>query len=235
MSQTWDREAAESSFQAVLQDWESCELLEVEEWETAFERLLEEQTELVRAGEWISGRTDLLGIIGRARRELDHSAILGWLLDPQGGHGFQARFLDRFLTEALGSHCFSETDLLKASIAREVSHRDSRADIVVSLPSGNIVIELKVDAKEGEDQCDRLIKAWSRRSTNKVEFVFLAPEGYDGPKTDTSKQFRSLSFESVRGFIEELTHTTPRSPAESLGRNVALTYLQTLEREFSNG
>ena len=70
MSEVWDREDAESRFQAILRDWDSCELLEVKEWETAFKRLLNEQTELVEAGEWISGRTDLLGIIGRTARSV---------------------------------------------------------------------------------------------------------------------------------------------------------------------
>ncbi len=34
-------------------------------------------------------------------RELQHSALLAWLLDPRGSHGLRAYFLRRFLSEGV--------------------------------------------------------------------------------------------------------------------------------------
>src|SRR5258708_1684856 len=100
----------ERDFQRLLQAWRSLGVAENEPmaikcgavesggaWDRAYELMLEEQRGLMESGAWFRGRSDLLGVIGRARREVDHCAVLAWLLDPRMPHGLGVRFLRRFL------------------------------------------------------------------------------------------------------------------------------------------
>ena len=43
---------------------------------------------------------NLFDVLKIERRELQHSALLAWLLDPSASHGLQDYFLRRFLTAA---------------------------------------------------------------------------------------------------------------------------------------
>ena len=66
--------------------------------------------------------------MGMAHMEIRHSAILGWLLDPQETHGLGDTFLRAFLAEALRGHevegapsslAVSQADLSDAEVRRE--------------------------------------------------------------------------------------------------------------------
>lgn len=52
----------------------------------------------------------------------------------------------------------------------------SRADVVVRGPFWSIVLEVKVDAGEGDGQCQRLFDDWSEDPDPR--FVFLTRTGY---------------------------------------------------------
>ena len=115
----------------------------------------------MKSGEWIIGRPDLLGIIGRSRRELDHCAVIAWLLDPRGAHGLRTHFLEELLRKAFPkAPDFPPDDLALAWTETEVTRSTSRADIVVYLPEAIVVIEAKIDADEQDEQCDRLVGDW---------------------------------------------------------------------------
>jgi hypothetical protein len=195
-----------------------------------FDALWQQQAALVDRGEWISGRPDLLGILGRQRRELDHCKVLAWLLDPRHAHGFRTEFLARFVRAVLPDSCqTSEVELASARVQTEVPRAQSRADIVVWLPSAPLVVEVKVDAGEGEDQCDRLVRDWGAAA----HYAFLAP-GRRAPATDTGKRFALLGFEDVRDLLNEvLEKLTGQSRLP--GRSVAQTYLETLRHEYPRG
>ena len=70
------------------------------EWESQFEGMVLEQRELSRAGSWVGGPRDLLGVLGKSRHEVTHSAIVAWLLDPGMRHGFGSRMLSRVSSDA---------------------------------------------------------------------------------------------------------------------------------------
>lgn len=104
--------------------------------------------------------------MGMERMEIRHSAILGWLLDPQETHGFGDRFLRAFLAESLRSNDFdsgptaldlSQADLMDAEIRREWRHIDL---LVISRNNGWIfVIENKYDSGQHSDQLTRYMDA----------------------------------------------------------------------------
>lgn len=137
----------------------------------------------------------LLDPLGQSRRELSVTTVLAWLLDPRGTHEFGDVIL-RALLAHLGED--SETvDMLLRANASELSvftefTTDSRrrADIVITNRRAALVIEAKVDAKEGVDQTSDYAAYFSEKFDN-VCFVFLAPLGVE-PKSGDFKPLRYL-------------------------------------------
>lgn len=170
-------------------------------WSTAFASIHEHYLCLVAAGDWVSGPGDLFSILGLARSELAHSAMIAWLLDPFGRHrlgdSFLRRFLGRTFPEVL------ERPFYVLAVEREVTRGDSRGDIVVWANTFTLVIENKVDAPEGIRQCDRLYERFSEETS--PLFVFLSPSGRP-PITataDTAQFYRPISYKELQLMITE--------------------------------
>lgn len=200
------------------------------EWEAKLTAMVAEQQQARMAGLWVAGPHDLLSIVGRARRELFHTAILAWLLDPLAPHGLGSTFLQWFLAVATDIAILEDHELLATQVQCEVSKPRSRADIVINTPSHTIVIEAKVDAVERPKQCDDLYADWS--SEQEARFVFLTPKGRDpGTATGEAKDaFRTLSFKQIHHTLKDLC--TNASHPDARGRITLLSYSQTLEAEF---
>ena len=210
--------------------WRGVVAAEVHAWKSTFEGLMDRRNSLVRARKWNSGPSDFLTILGRNRSELAHCAVLAWLMDPKAPHGLGTDFLRGFLQKAFGEG-FTAGDLARAETRREISQMHSRADIVIDCPETTVVIEAKVDAMEGSDQCDRLYKDWR----GNCRFVFLTPRGVR-PQTATgaaSSAFTKMSMFEVRSLLEEALRESGAVSPDPLGRAAVQTYLQTLRREFS--
>lgn len=100
--------------------------------------------------------------MGMERMEIRHSAILGWLLDPQETHGLGDTFLKAFLSQALCGHQasmkptaldVSQADMTDAEIRREWRNIDL---LVLSPRNGWIfIIENKFDSKQHSNQLKR--------------------------------------------------------------------------------
>jgi hypothetical protein len=141
----------------------------VDGWEAEFEALLDEETRLRKEGRWLRGPSDLLGVVGRRRSELTHTAALAWLLDPIGAHGLGTEPLAGFL-RLIGDEAPDDDVLSWCRPAREVTIDDTRADLVIDGPGLRIVVEVKVDAGEGEQQTERLVDHFDEEG---ARFVFL--------------------------------------------------------------
>ena len=50
-------------------------------------------------GRWISGPKDLMGVLEVEFDEVKHCRALAWLLNPNGGHGMEDRFLREFIAD----------------------------------------------------------------------------------------------------------------------------------------
>ncbi|WP_437331655.1 PD-(D/E)XK nuclease family protein [Sorangium sp. So ce394] len=203
---------------------------QVAAWEARLAELRAEQEELVRGGRWAGGPDDLLSILGQSRQERYHSALLAWLLDPQGRHGLGAGFL-----EALLRRCAADPPraaLNRARPALDVSKGDARADVVVAGPGLFLVIENKVDAREQPLRCDRLYESFCREPG--ALFVFLSPSGR-APVTATGparEAFTPMSYADIAAMLRDAIASAPGKGATAHGREAASNYLATLEREF---
>ena len=201
------------------------------DWRVAMSEMRCQQDSFVSKGLWVSGPSDFLDIIGRARHENTHSQMLAWLLKPTARHGLGCGFVRRLV-----EHCTGEPVSVSAAVRRvRFSYwRNGReADLVVWGQSFTLIIENKVDAMEQLDQCDGLYK----RFKNEISplFLFLTP---DGRKPDTAttqgaqQVFKALSWPQVRTMLEAALNEARPATAVADAVDVVRNYLRTLKEQF---
>lgn len=222
----------EATFLAMDSEWQSlcpsCSAQPFDSlaWEEEIARLSAEQDKLIMQGRWVVGTDDILSIIGRSRREAYHSAMIAWLLNPLGKHGFGTALLERLL-----KHCGIEgiTLLRQARVELEIQREGTRADILAFGPSFTLVLENKVDAGEQERQCERLYEYFGIEPG--AVFLFLTPDGRK-PHTAvgaSAEAWRTLSYPELARMIEEVVAGL-KTPAVAC--SAVQNYLLTLWREF---
>ncbi|MFT8209969.1 MAG: PD-(D/E)XK nuclease family protein [Symbiopectobacterium sp.] len=123
-------------------------------------------------------------IAGLKRKEVRNSAVLAWLLNPQGSHGFGAVPLYTLLA----SIRTSENKAFPAEFTRFCRVRvesnpngdsKNRVDIEIDADNFFVLIEVKIDAFEQEEQIERYCLDAEKRATKKRRWgvVFLTPQG----------------------------------------------------------
>jgi hypothetical protein len=216
----------------------------VDGWRESMGEMFALQARLQHRELWYHGRPDLLGVIGRGRREVYHSQMLAWLLDPGTPSGLRHRFLEEFL-----SHLDSEfrtlqpDELYQVQVSTEATGPEARTDILIRAETFTVAIEVKVDAGEGVEQCDRIYRDYE--SAPDPRFVFLTPRGRL-PRTATGEardSFQTLSFREVRELLTRVLQTEQLNlPSQDLSSPPSLrdgglatcwSYLSSLNREFS--
>jgi len=204
----------------------------VDHWETALADIAHKQEQLVVQGQWVSGPSTLLSIIGQSRRETYHCRVIAWLMDPTGRHGLGVSFLAGFLESCVLDAMFEPTDLRRATVVCEVVRAHSRADIVIWMPQATVVIEAKTDAIEGRHQCDRLYEDFAEEPD--PHFVFLSPRGRP-PVTatgDALESFRTVSLLEIIRLIEDSMNRSSGIGVDEIARASVHNYLATLRKEF---
>lgn len=202
-----------------------------------FADLKREADAIIDAGAWVSGPEDLLSVIGRRGDELAHSRVIAWLLNPTGRHGLGRRFLRTLLDDVWPGEGLMMSGLVSVDVeatrsaADEIgSLHEARADIVVTGEDATLVIENKVYAGEGTDQCERLYWSWADRPTE-TRWLFLSPTGRK-PVTATSPQalaaWRTLSYQDLNGLLGATVRHA--ADADSVGAATVRQYLATLVR-----
>ncbi len=149
------------------------------EYEASLKRFLygDQFTELKH----LSGAFNLYKMLGVEHKELAHSNLLAYLLDPQREHGLGSRFTNDFFKRIMTA---SKPDCVPAPLGDKddvvVRREFMNVDIIVECRSSRhvIAIENKVWHRERQDQLrdyqDRVMKkykGWSRT------LVFLTPSG----------------------------------------------------------
>lgn len=144
-------------------------------WTRELSGIAAAQRALTRTGEWVSGPSTIMSVLGVDRREVIHCRMVRWLFDPLGRHGIGITMLEALV---------AELDLSVGEIARtvcstEVTAPNSRADLVIRMPSGDVVVEAKIDAGEQHLQAARLEEDWP----DAIQLVFLTRGGSRLPAT----------------------------------------------------
>ena len=124
------------------------------------------------------GEVDIFYELHQHDKELFHSDMLAWLLNPCGSHGLGNRFLQEFLRLFHGRPPILAADRPATTVAREV-HLDNagesgRLDIRIENSGANYVcaVENKVWAREGENQLP-----WYRIPARMFNAIRISLEG----------------------------------------------------------
>jgi len=242
----FDLSAAEKKLQELSQEWRRVRpdpesIVSVVSWQRTMRELRQRQQVLASDGRWTRGPTSVLAIIGKERRETYHSAMIAWLMDPLAPHGFGMAFLNRLLHTAGVPNEPAAWPAGRLHVQCEVVAATSRADIVLTAPDRSVIIENKVDAVEGEEQCNRLYQDFSTYPD--PSFIFLSPTGHP-PQTATreaAQAFHTLSYSEVRRVLEGVLKRnkeqnndapTQSNGTQGEGLSAARSYAMTLRQLF---
>lgn len=173
------------------------------------------------------------------RDEVRNTAVLTWLLDPSGDHGLGFMLLNTMLGLVHPSQ-----NQIPAAVAgnvrvtREAILGDdgvNRVDIEIRCHDVHqpfyLVIEAKVDAREGDAQIPRYIAAAkSGAGTSPWAIVYLTTHGLDARRTADCdhSQVLSLSWKNLaRLLLRTLHNIEPSDPAyQGFSYRLAETYLR---------
>ncbi len=225
----------ESSFATITAEWQAVRqpAYELNQWSSDFAQFEREYRRLVDSGLWLSGHDDLLSVIGRRRHELTHSAAIAWLLRPTARHRLGLRLLVAICRDAWPDEPVPEGPVtVRLEVDRRAAGHQARADIVVRVGDTIIVIENKVDAREGARQAERLHSVWSDQAED-VRWLLLSPDGRmptTSGSDDIARAWGLLSYGRLTAMIEAALAES--EPSSSLGRRSAEQYLETLRSIF---
>lgn len=145
--------------------------------------------------------------LGVARRELNHSSFLAFLLNPQESHGLRDLFLRRFLQDVVrvaSEPTVSAIELDDLDLSRiEIRREYQNIDILVSDPLNRflVVIENKVGTTQHDDQLSRYHKIVTQAyPDHRFVGVYLTPGGEDSK----NPHYASYTYEGVRSIINDL-------------------------------
>lgn len=154
--------------------------------------------EKLPANDPLRNRVGLFDTLDLGLRETAHTRALAWMLDPQAEHGFGAILLQAFLREIFDLSDDPQVAGVRVHSELRSSESQSRFDVFLqgnwTLPGQPVepwmvIVEAKVEAAEGDDQCIR----YEARLQERVDafksrgLVFLTPEGRK-PRTASDRE-----------------------------------------------
>jgi len=154
-------------------------------------------------------------------KELVHSNIIAYLLNPEGKHGVGNLFLEKFMLRIYTLKRISGTSIELSEVVSLLNskvkvHRElDNMDIVVDFPDNKIVlvIENKIWHHERKDQIkdyqDKLPTIY--KNYHKYIVIFLTPDGKEPVSADSDHKQTSVyisSYNHILGIIEEIKENT---------------------------
>jgi hypothetical protein len=206
--------------------------LDAARWQQQLTQMTADQDALVRAGQWRRGALDLLTICGMHRRELAHAGALAWLCNSSIDHGLAAGFLHRVLR--LAGHSGEVGPGVE--VGTEVVGDTSRADLVARSDEWTLILELKIDAAEQPEQCQRLFDDW--RDEPGPRLLFITPTGRRPTTTSTREARAAWRTASWRQILAALDEVMAEATTDGLAREAGGAlhqYRQTLHKLFGRG
>lgn len=149
--------------------------------------------EALRQARSKAGTFSIFDVLQLQRREYVHSNMLAWLLDPLGTHHAGAVFLNAILKLA-GLPGVEAHEHARVLVGREEGGGKSIIDIIVRTPMALLIIENKVDSREGEEQTPREWNDFAPRAEGRqFAAVFLTKFGED----PLDRRFQPWSYERI--------------------------------------
>lgn len=151
------------------------------------------------AGDRLRGAANfnVFSALGIVRKEVIQSRFLAYLLSPKERHNQGSKFLGALLEKA--GIFITNMGHARVDAERSAGEYLGRMDIVIDCKPWIIVIEVKIDAGEGEDQLARYRK-WLERERgydeDKKRLIFLTPTGHESV-TGMIGAYQQLSFSNL--------------------------------------
>lgn len=163
--------------------------------QAVLERLLRSIEKAKRSGQWRNSSFNVFSVLDCDRKELAHSKLLAWLLDPAEAHGLGSKFLREFMLEAVGDEPPSTSDL---QVSTELPCGAGRFDIHIEGREWCLVVENKVDSGASEDQRNRYEGYCKSRRGKKAWLAYVTPTAAPFPDCHW------ISYGRVRDILESL-------------------------------
>jgi hypothetical protein len=162
-----------------------------------------------------------------SRRELCHSDILAWLLDPHGSHaqgniGFRLFLKQMNLPEEFASKNYR--------VIRELSGEESQLDIVIEAEGKFIIgIENKIDSEEGDTQTEREWRDLRRRKKSmsipgEIMAFFLTPD----ERAPLCEFFKPISWQAIANVFEMFADEAKAGMVKMFAKH----YAETIRHEI---
>ncbi len=201
---------------------------------------------------------NLFDVLKIERKEVQHSALLAWLLDPRGSHGLRDYFLRRFLSEAAveardrGIADVTPLDVAgwKLSNVRveterhfsDVRHdyldvQHNYLDILLTDTTDGFacLVENKIGSGEHSNQLSKYLRIVEREHKGLVPFpIYLTPDGRKPGRVEDAERYVPLGY----GTVFDLVERTLRACDSHMERDVAFFlehYARTLRRYVVSG
>jgi len=179
------------------------------------------------------------------RNEVRNSAVLAWLLDPHGNHGFGDLPLKALLSAVreCGKADFPEnfTRYCRVNVEKSPSgDATNRVDIEIDADNFFMLIEVKIDAYEQKDQILRYIgEAKKRAGEQPWAVVYLTPQGRVPLSAGEEADVPCLSWRHLASVMTQALEPTRRqifaaadaSPARQMAAHAAFRFLDRM-RQF---
>ena len=189
-----------------------------------------------------------LQLLGQESEETDWNTILSYFLDPSEPHGFGTDFLEAFLSLLEENPAlkfdFDRLDFGELEINSEWVMRGSNVRPDITIYSGRhwfVIVEMKVDASEHDDQTLEYVRSKQIGNIDKSEFteeeggtrnenyVYLAPESAASAE---APEFVAISWSEVVEALEQFEYRSHgRYPTKSHAQ--LNDYLDTIQRELN--
>lgn len=179
------------------------------------------------------------------RNEVRNSAVLAWLLDPHGNHGFGDLPLKALLgaVRECGNNRIPEnfTRYCRVNVEKSpTGDATNRVDIEIDADNFFMLIEVKIDAYEQKDQISRYIgEAKKRAGEQPWAVVYLTPQGRVPLSAGEEADVPCLSWRRLASVLTQALEPTRRqifaaadaSPARQMAAHAAFRFLDRM-RQF---
>lgn len=182
------------------------------------------------------------------RNEVRNSAVLAWLLDPHGNHGFGDLPLKALLSAVreCGREAFPEnfTRYCRVNVEKyPTGDATNRVDIEVDADNFFMLIEVKIDAYEQKEQIRRYIgEAKKRAGEQPWAVVYLTPQGRvplsAGEEADVTdvpclswRRLASVMTQALEPTRRQIFAAPTASPARQMAAHAAFRFLDRM-RQF---
>ena len=183
----------------------------------------------------------MFDVLGIQRRELQHSAFLAWLLNPQGSHGLGDYFLRAFLLQAAREareRGFSDITPLDVDAWKldnvDIATERHNVDILLADENDGFVclIENKIGSSEHSDQLNRYINTVENEYAGLTLFpIFLTPDGTEPEDSEDAERYVPFDYGRIASLIDRVLQARSSTISTSVA-DFMKQYADTLRRHI---